>query len=510
MRIIITFIFTVSFLTSYSQRSRTPWHNHHNYKPALEKAYKQTMRIQSIDESPKKVERNTFTRTITPTKPVLPTKFVNGMNLAWINFGRDIGVDPFFPKKRYHPDLSRFREAMDFVKERGGTVIRWWYHTNGSTNPVFNPKTKKVAPNPYFFYQDIKKILDLAQNKGLKVQICLWSFDMLKNAWGVNASANKKLITEDEYRNAYIKNALLPLVNFVGDHKALYAWEIFNEPEGMTNKYAKHWPNFKERVEMGDIQKFINKVAGAIRRAQPKVKITNGALSLETNSTLKGFWNAYSDKNLIKQGLDPLGYLDFYNIHYYSWARTKRSPFHIKYKDAGIDKEVIIGEYYAENLAFEKQGGDDDHTRPWVKVKDLGPQLLKNGWAGSFVWSWSGREKLSKVIKETSKFIKSKPLDPVKPPVFRKVIKDQLQPEILYPNPADNYLMVSGVQVGDKINIQGDSGQAVLNTQVQKEGITRKTKTNTFRMDISGLKPGYYFMTLQQGKKIIRKRFLKK
>ena len=54
--------------------------------------------------------------------------FVNGLNLAWIEFGRDTGVDPANPQKYFRPDMVKFEEAMDFASDHGATLIRWWYH----------------------------------------------------------------------------------------------------------------------------------------------------------------------------------------------------------------------------------------------------------------------------------------------------------------------------------------------------------------------------------------------
>lgn len=318
--------------------------------------------------------------------------FVNGINIAWINYGRDVGVDPFSSDIHYHPDIHKFVEVMDFVRNQGGNVVRWWYHTNGSTNPVFD-RNQKVRRNPSFFHEDVKSILDIAYSKNLKIQICLWSFDMLKDQWGVDVLANKKLLTQETHLKAYIDNALLPLVNFIGNHPALFAWEIFNEPEGMTNRYGGHWTEFKERVEMSDIQRFINRVAGAIRKEQPDVKITNGALGFLTNveDPSNGFWNAYSDTNLILQGGDENGYLDFYNIHYYDWARSKGSPFHHNCDPDKIDKKVIVGEYYPNDLSFNPNESDSDHNIPTVAAVDLGATLVNNNWAGSLTWSWTDR-----------------------------------------------------------------------------------------------------------------------
>ncbi|WP_027395913.1 CBM35 domain-containing protein [Aquimarina latercula] len=380
-----------------AQRSKTPWNNgeYHTKQHKIDASTPLDLKKirnhflptnQNVKNNPiAKANRNTA-----------PFETPNGINIAWVQYGRDIGIDPDNGSE-WRPNLEKFGEVMDFVVANGGNVVRWWYHTNGSTNPVYD-SNQMVTTSPQFFSEDVKSVLDLAKSKGLKVQICLWSFNMLKDEWGVDAVANKKLLTDETYTNAYISNALIPLVNDIGNHPALYAWEIFNEPEGMTNEYASRWPGFLQRVEMPFIQKFINKTAGAIRRAQPNVKITNGALGLSTNmeDAEKGFWNAYSDANLIDAGGDEDGYLDFYNVHYYKWQGYKGSPFHNAFDTNKIDKETVIGEYFPDDLLFNSDDlandpGISSGDIPVIEAKDFGMKLIQNSWAGSLIWSWTDR-----------------------------------------------------------------------------------------------------------------------
>ncbi|WP_027395917.1 T9SS type A sorting domain-containing protein [Aquimarina latercula] len=412
----ISLILLLIFCTVINaQRSNKLWDNGKDYKKKYMEDVTTTLRAKNVGASFSQFNKNIKINTPKFSKALSENDLsVNGLNIAWVKFGRDIGVNPF-DGSSFRPDLAAFEEIMNFVQFNGGNVVRWWYHTNGSTNPVYD-SDQMVTNNPDFFHEDVLEILDLAESKGLKVQICLWSFDMLKDQWAVDAEANRKLLTEDRYRDAYIQNALLPLVNSVGDHPGLFAWEIFNEPEGMTKRYAAHWKNFKEKVEMPFIQQFINKTAGAIRRAQPEVKITNGALGLLTNmeDAEKGFWNAYSDANLINAGGDDEGYLDFYNVHYYKWQGFKGSPFHNILDVNKIDKETVIGEYYPDDIVFN----DDDLANdsglspsdiPITRAEDLGLELSENSWSGSIVWSWTDRSQLDdrdnmkKILKSLEK-----------------------------------------------------------------------------------------------------------
>ena len=53
--------------------------------------------------------------------------FLSGMNLAWINFARDL------------TDFNEtaFTTALDEISAAGGNCIRWWLHTNGTSSPYF-------------------------------------------------------------------------------------------------------------------------------------------------------------------------------------------------------------------------------------------------------------------------------------------------------------------------------------------------------------------------------------
>ncbi|SNR37574.1 glycoside hydrolase 5 family protein [Dokdonia pacifica] len=314
--------------------------------------------------------------------------FVHGINIAWLDFGKDVGIHPI-TQEEYHPDWDTLDEIMELTVANGGNVIRWWYHTDGSTNPRLDD-TKKALPNPDFFHQDVMQLLAMAASKGLKIQICLWSFDMLKTKEGVDAQANKKLLTEVAHYTAYIENALLPLVNYIGAHPGLFAWEIFNEPEGMTHEYASHWEGFAERVTMEDIQRFINRTAAYIRNAQPDVKITSGALGFlsSIDDPKHGYQNRYSDQVLEDIGGEITGYLDFYNIHYYTWAKKEGSPFHTRYDAKKLDKRAIIAEYYPDPI-FE------------IPSENLVNTLKHHGWHGSIVWSWTDKswELIEKVLQ---------------------------------------------------------------------------------------------------------------
>jgi len=355
--------------------TQQPWNNHKNYKQEI---------IETIKKSPSlktnfgyKLREHQMQQKSKAGKPQFPDfEFVNGINIAWVAFGRDIGLEVTETfTKEWHPNLVKFGEIFDKVSNSGGDVIRWWLHTNGSTNPVFDQNDEFVVPNPDFFLNDLKAILDLAVEKGVKIQICLWSFDMLKGTqWRVNSARNKKIMTSNTHLQAYLDNSLVPLVKGIGNHPGLYAWELFNEPEGMTTEYASHWPGFTDKISIVDVQKTVNKMASAIRNAQPGVKITNGTLGFTSgvDNLIFGYFNNYTDARLFDKGGKYDGYLDIYNLHYYDWAKEQGSPFHNTFASTGLDKPTVISEYYPQ-----KTFG--------VSVEQLGPSLVEKGWHGTLI-----------------------------------------------------------------------------------------------------------------------------
>jgi hypothetical protein len=345
--------------------------------------------------------------------------FLSGANLAWAHFAGDLGPGS--------TDTLRFGDVMLSMHDHGGNAMRWWLHTNGVNTPQFDGSGYVVGPGAATI-TDIKKILDLAWQREIGIDLCLWSFDMLRSS---NSSTvlnrNTLLLNDTNYTRAYINNCLIPIVDSLKGHPALLTWEIFNEPEGMSNEFG--WSDINH-VSMSSIQRFINMCAGAIHREDSTALVTSGAWSfyalcdnplaktstqfsklssderLQIGMALKQKYrssltpdaiinhlekiavgpnqNYYRDDRLLAAGGDPDGLLDFYSIHYYAGINpsvpTSISPFHHLAASWGLNKAIVVAEF-----AMETGQG----VPPGIPQASLYDTLYHLGYAGALAWSFT-------------------------------------------------------------------------------------------------------------------------
>jgi hypothetical protein len=292
--------------------------------------------------------------------------FVTGFNLAWINYANDVGDMPL--------DERRFRKAAQDIASAGGNTIRVWLSTNGSRDPKFGADgwvsglgSKTIA--------NVKRMLEIARENDLFLMPVLLTHNFLQASQGANLAFNRKMLTTDQGLALYIDRALIPLVKAVGDNPNLLCWEIANEAEGMVEFVG--WT--AERITKYDVQRFTNRMAGAIKRTVPGVLVSTGTVSAD-----KLDW--YSDAALVKAGGDDDGTLDFYMIHYYGWNGPSVSPFANDAESWSVDKPIVVGEMPSSSWSPETRASN--RLRDSGDVNELLRILYDSGYAGGLYWQY--------------------------------------------------------------------------------------------------------------------------
>lgn len=186
--------------------------------------------------------------------------------------------------------------------------------------------------------------------------------------------------------------------------KDFFNWYLYHDVFGQFNSdYYYLLDQVKNRglVTKGirsayNIQRTVNRLAGAIKRADPGARVTVGSDSTSWISdrqlTLQPWRpknrNLYSDAALVGAGGDPLGTLDFYQAHCYpDWSDPNVNEFDrdkvVFHRDKsywGLDKPLLAGEFW-DAVAGGPQGRNPLTPEAWHG-------LAARGYAGGLGWAW--------------------------------------------------------------------------------------------------------------------------
>jgi len=303
------------------------------------------------------------------------TVFISGMNIAWNNFGNDVGDQPV--------NINAFVNQFKQIKGAGGNAVRWWLHTDLRNEPKMNSdgSVDRIGTKTI---DNIRQVLDSAYNYGIVVSLCLFSFDLLQlDGKDANKVAvNKKFLTVPANLDTYITKVLTPMLNAVGNHPAIMCWEVFNEPEGMSSD-AGGWSD-GDKVPMSDILRFTARIAAVVHDKTLKMASTG----IHEYGKMKTW---YSDAKLkTAAGNDPLAskaYLDFYMAHYYpEYIGTTGSPFHNPASFWAMDRPILIGEFPAQSWG-PGTGYSNIQQGTAMTITAAYEYAYDNGYCGALSWS---------------------------------------------------------------------------------------------------------------------------
>ncbi|HET9240799.1 MAG TPA: hypothetical protein VFO10_26275 [Oligoflexus sp.] len=185
--------------------------------------------------------------------------------------------------------------------------------------------------------------------------------------------------------------------HFVGTQNTGFNSYMYKD---VTDDYPSEWDYLKKaivddktlqtvEIPHEKVLKFINRIAGTIHRVVPDAKVSTGTHSMPYNTDVEmeglGYENApfnyYTDERLIAAGGDPLGTLDFYQVHGYpEWSDVDKdgvlNMFKYPKKHWKLNKPLIVGEHW--NII----GAGNEMLQPFHYQ-----HLHDTGYAG--VWGWA-------------------------------------------------------------------------------------------------------------------------
>lgn len=303
-------------------------------------------------------------------------RWLNGINLPWINFGYDFGGET--------STVDQMESAFSDFRAAGINSVRVWIHCDGRGSPLFAEPDGAVTGLPERFLRDFRGMLDAAMAHRIMVMPVLWSFDMAKPQTDISPTAGTHagLVTDPELTQSYIDNALIPLLREVDGHAALFAWEICNEPEWMVENHG---------IPKAAVQRFHGMLAAAIHE-HGKKPVTTGSAGLKWHTDrLEGaLGNWWSDAALQAAHDHPRSRLDFYQVHFYDWMIPWGfDPYAYTPAELGLKKPVMIGEAPGQPAQGVSQKTGETVA---YAVRDMLVKAVENRYFGHYFWSWSSHD----------------------------------------------------------------------------------------------------------------------
>ena len=250
------------------------------------------------------------------------------------------------------------------------------------------------------------RLLDAAQRSGILVQVVLGTSHWLRYGFGgadgvlkglisnrERVENNQRLVGTEEGVGAYIAHVVRPLCRRIGRHPALMGFLVVNEGYSMVpHESTPLSTNTDVTVPLAALQRFVNRVAGELRRAMPGALLAS-SLKLKPHAPFLSrrgiaplaLW--YEDGALVAAGGDPHGVMSHHQYQYYpeSAAAPTSSPFlysklQLRALYATSAKPTLVGEFPIQGLARAA------HNPTEMSLEAAYTALRRGGHSGGFTW----------------------------------------------------------------------------------------------------------------------------
>jgi len=291
--------------------------------------------------------------------------WLNGVNTPW-NKWNDFGGSFDYQWWDNH-----FKE----LRNNGINSSRIWISCD--SNGAIKSDENGVTGLSETFFKDCDSLFAIAKRYGVYIKATMISFDHCKDTHK-NFENWRNIINNQTASQTFIDIYLLPFVNRYKSNPYLFAIDLCNEPEWISeNKECGQLPVI-------NMQRFFAMCAVVIHE-NSDVPVTIGSACVKWNSdNTGGYVGNYWKDSALKSAYDnPKAYLDFYSVHYYGWVhRHFKSPFELTPEDYGInDKPVLVGEMPAKDSGFKEIP---------LTLTEAIEKAYEKGYQGAMPWTSNG------------------------------------------------------------------------------------------------------------------------
>ncbi len=288
----------------------------------------------------------------------------NGANTPW-NHWNDFGVN--FDRDWWD---SHYRTLKDF----GINCSRIWFSCDGS-GAVKSDSTGVTGVSDTFF-RDCDSLFAIARRNGIYIIATMMSFDHCKDSHA-NYMNWRNVINDPVASQSFIDHYLVPFVNRYKTNPYLFAIDLCNEPEWISENTEDG------QLPVKNLQRFFGMGAASIH-ANSNLPVTIGSACIKWNSDNPGHVGNYWKDSALQAAFNEKGAsLDFYCVHYYGWVhKYYSSPFEKSPADYGIDdKPVIIEESPARDEGLREAG---------ITLVQAYEKAFEKGYQGNLPWTSNG------------------------------------------------------------------------------------------------------------------------
>lgn len=288
-----------------------------------------------------------------PCAHPLEGPFMEGANLPWFSYGCDFGRSVWHPAGGLSTPQAadRARAAFEALRRSGIRVLRWFLFADGRSGILADPAGRPTGLDEQVF-PDLDLALDLAGQYCLRlIPVC---FDYLlcgPERWvrGVRLGGRSGWLTVPGIWRAVEDAVLAPLFSRYGNHPALLAWDLFNEPEWAASGLgwkAAGVPPWILRERLGRMALLAHRCGNR--------PITVGLCTTAGLPLVRGIG------------------LDFFQVHWYD-RYDASSPLDRPVDRLGLDRPLLLGEFPTRNTSLSRE-----------RILEL---ARRNGYCGALAWS---------------------------------------------------------------------------------------------------------------------------